>query len=119
MEWFQSAVSHMWQSPEPNLCELPKKVKKNTLWASTAILILYVVHIFWEGHKILRNLHLLIDLEYIEQIIGGDFAKFCGLLRIYELYTEFVKPNSLKHTECFDARGDWVGICNIFSNFYT
>ena len=22
---------------------------------------------------------------YIGQIIGGDFAKFCGLLRIYEL----------------------------------
>ena len=39
------------------------------------------VHIFWEGHKILRNLHQLC----IGQIIGGDFAKFCGLLRIYEL----------------------------------
>ena len=26
------------------------------------------------------------------QIIGGDFAKFCGLLRIYELY---LKPLSL------------------------
>ena len=23
---------------------------------------------------------------YIRQIYGGDFAKFCGLLRIYELY---------------------------------
>ena len=23
--------------------------------------------------------------QYIGQIIGGDFAKFCGLLRIYEL----------------------------------
>ena len=35
-------------------------------------LISIKVHIFWEGHKILRNLHQL-------------FAKFCGLLRIYEL----------------------------------
>ena len=36
------------------------------------------VHIFGEGHKI---------LQYIGQIIaiGGDFTKFCGLLRIYEL----------------------------------
>ena len=25
------------------------------------------------------------DWHYIEQIYGGDFAKFCGLLRIYEL----------------------------------
>ena len=43
------------------------------------------VHIFWEGHKILWNLHQLFDWQYIGQIIGGDFAKFCGLLRIYEL----------------------------------
>ena len=28
----------------------------------------------------------LFDWQYIGQIIGGDFAKFCGLLRIYELY---------------------------------
>ena len=44
------------------------------------------VHVFWEGHKILRNLCQLFDWQYIGQIIGGDFAKFCGLLRIYELY---------------------------------
>ena len=43
------------------------------------------VHIFWEGHKILRNLHQLFDWQYIGKIIGGDFAKVCGLLRIYEL----------------------------------
>jgi hypothetical protein len=30
--------------------------------------IVFKVHIFWEGHK------------------GGDFTKFCGLLRIYGLY---------------------------------
>ena len=44
------------------------------------------VHIFWEGHKILRNLHDRFDRYYIGQIYGGDFAKICGLLRIYELY---------------------------------
>ena len=44
------------------------------------------VHIFWEGHKNLRNLHQLFVLCTASQIIGGDFAKFCGLLRIYELY---------------------------------
>ena len=43
------------------------------------------IHIFWEVHNILRNLHQLFDWRYIGQIIGGDFAKFCGLLRIYEL----------------------------------
>ena len=44
------------------------------------------VHILWEGHKILRNLHQLFVLCTASQIIGGDCAKFCGLLRIYELY---------------------------------
>ena len=44
------------------------------------------VQIFYEGHKILRNLHRRFDRYYIGQIYGGDFAKLCGLLRIYELY---------------------------------
>ena len=44
------------------------------------------VHIFWEGHKILRNLHRRFVLCSNGQIYGGCFAKMCGLLRIYELY---------------------------------
>ena len=43
------------------------------------------VHIFWEGHKILRNLHLTFDCMYCSQKLDEDFAKICGLLRIYEL----------------------------------
>ena len=35
------------------------------------------VHIFLEGHKILQNLHQFFDWQYIGQILGGDFAKFC------------------------------------------
>ena len=46
----------------------------------------FKVYIFWEGHKILWNLHQLFALCTASQIIGRDFAKFCGLLRIYELY---------------------------------
>ena len=30
--------------------------------------------------------HLTFEWHYIEQKLGEDFAKFCGLLRIYELY---------------------------------
>ena len=33
----------------------------------------------------MRNLHQLFDWQYIGQIIGRDFAKFCGLIRMYEL----------------------------------
>ena len=43
------------------------------------------VHIFSEGHKILRNLHLTFILCSASQTEGEDFAKFNGLLRIYEL----------------------------------
>ena len=50
------------------------------------------VHIFWEGHIILQNLHQLFVLCTATQIIGGDFAKFCGLLRIYELYYKTTRP---------------------------
>ena len=45
----------------------------------------FKVHIFWEGHKILRNIQLTFDYMYFSQKLGEDFAKFCGLLRIYEL----------------------------------
>ena len=44
------------------------------------------VHIVWEGHNTLQNLHLTFDCMYWSQKLGEDFAKFCGLLRIYELY---------------------------------
>ena len=43
-------------------------------------------HIFWEGHKILQNHHLTFDCTTYGQKLGGDITKFCGLLRIYELY---------------------------------
>ena len=48
--------------------------------------MLLKVHIFWEGHKILRNLHCRFVLCSASQIYSGDFAKFCGLLKICELY---------------------------------
>jgi hypothetical protein len=44
------------------------------------------VHIFGEGHRILRNLYRRFDRYYIGQIYDGDLAKIYGLLRIYELY---------------------------------
>ena len=36
--------------------------------------------------KFWRNLHRRFVLCSASQIYGGDFAKFCGLLRIYKLY---------------------------------
>ena len=57
--------------------------------------LLSKVHIFCEGHKIWRNLHLTFDWHYLGQMEGEEFAKFCGLLGIYELYEEKYKSNSL------------------------
>ena len=57
---------------------------------------LYKVHIFWEGQKILRNLHLIFDWHYIGQREGEDVAKFGGLLRIYEFYCH--QPEKLQHS---------------------
>ncbi len=48
--------------------------------------VTYKVHIFSEGHNFLWNLHHRFVLCSNGQIYGGHFAKFCGLLRIYELY---------------------------------
>ena len=60
------------------------QIKKGMKWLKIG----YVskVQIFWEGHKILQNLQLMFDRYYIEQIYGGDFAEFCGLLRISNYY---------------------------------
>ena len=44
------------------------------------------VHIFWDGHKFLQNLHRRFVLCSNGQIYSGDFAKLCGLLRIYGIY---------------------------------
>ena len=40
------------------------------------------VHIFWEGHKICK----IYTVGLTVTTYSGDFAKICGLLRIYELY---------------------------------
>ena len=55
------------------------------------------VHIFWEGHKILRSLHLTFDCMYCSQKLGEDFSKFCGLLRIYELYYVELEKSYIKY----------------------
>ena len=46
------------------------------IFQKVPFVLTFKVHIFWEGHKILRNLHLTFDCMH---------GKLCGLLRIYEL----------------------------------
>ena len=47
------------------------------------MILFYKVHIFWEGHTILRNLHLMCQ-------------SFCSLLRIYELYLKTYRVSHSK-----------------------
>ena len=60
--------------------------KKDFINIRSRLIFNSIFQIEIEGHKILQNLHQLFVLCIASQIIGGDFAKFCGLLRIYELY---------------------------------
>ena len=46
--------------------------------------------------KILRNLPLTFDHSTYSQKLVEDFAKFCGLLRIYELYLSRTKNEQMK-----------------------
>ena len=64
----------------------PSKWWKVVILTISSALAFLKVHIFWEGHKILRNLHQFCVLWTASQTIGRYFAKFCGPLRIYELY---------------------------------
>ena len=48
------------------------------------------VHILWEGHKILWNIHCRFVLCSASQIYGGDFTKFIGVIKIYELYNKLI-----------------------------
>ena len=70
------------------LC-LQKKASTSSMIVDDMKVLIDKVHTFWEGHKIWQNFHQLFVLctsTFTSQIIGGDFAKFCGLLRIYEIY---------------------------------
>ena len=57
-------LKSQWKQGPENLCLWCKSYK-------------FKFHIFWEGHKILRNLHLTFDCMYCSQKFGEDFAKFC------------------------------------------
>ena len=76
--------------------------KSYFVWNSTLefLIVSCKVHILWEGHKILRNLHLNFVLCSASQIYSGDFAKFCGLLTIYELYVIILVTIWMEERHC-------------------
>ena len=49
----------------------------------------------------MRNLHHRFVLCSDGQIYGGDFAKFCGLLRIYEFYQGEMETKSKNASNYF------------------
>jgi len=55
------------------------------------------VHIFWEGHKILWNLHPRFVLCRNSQIYSGDLEIFLA----FSEYMNFKKPKNLKQSPTF------------------
>ena len=57
----------------------------------------------------MQNLHCNFVLCSNGEIYGGDFAKFCGLLRIYELYKErqYCEAISSGKGHCIDRLSDF------------
>ena len=51
----------------------------------------------------MQTLHLTFDCMYCSQKLGEDFAKFCGLLRIYELYI----PSTIFNSEAEGRRDEY------------
>ena len=96
--WFLTLkeLIHLWSNPQNlrnYLCWHGWPSKSILWWGVPASetseknkkFVLDKVHIFWEGHKILRNIPLTFDRSTYSQKLGEDFAKFCGPLRIYKL----------------------------------
>ena len=80
---FQSFGKNEW----PNLYAQPRIQILKVI--SCIYIHIYLKFIYSEkATKILRNLPLTFDNSTYGQKLGEDFAKFCGLLRIYELYQE-------------------------------
>ena len=53
------------------------------------------VHIFWEGHKILQNLHPTFDWHYIEQKILQNFVAFSEYMNLTSPNVQYqIKRNS-------------------------
>ena len=56
------------------------------------------------------------DCMYCGQKLGEDFSKFCGLLRIYELYDQsiFCLPHGPNFSDIFDLCLHWVSVVREF-----
>ena len=70
----------LWKLMALSFCEILKKMAFLPLtqlynYFCYTLALVFKVHIFWESHKILQNLHQLFDWQYIGNIIGVDCAK--------------------------------------------
>ena len=71
---------------EETYCNIEKELEKVQDRISKVSIIFQLKFIHSEkATKILRNLPLTFDYSTYSQKLVEDFAKFCGLLRIYEL----------------------------------
>ena len=65
------------------------------------------VHIFWEGHKILQNLHRRFDWHCIGQIYGADFvalSEYMNFITMYIMKVVNSKNANKKHENSLDLK---------------
>ena len=79
----------MWLSQLENLFSNLLKISQNSEKVTPHPSQLRPLKFIYRRPQNLRNLHQLFVLCTASQIIGGDFTKFCGLLRIYKLYVYY------------------------------
>ena len=75
------------------------------------------VHIFWEGHKILRNVPLTFEYSTYGQKLGEDFAKF--LWPSQDIWTLILSRSSLlsyEFTEASNVKDSEIEIQDRYEN---
>ena len=77
--FFSVCCRDLYIAKNQKLCQNQNSKWRNFAMAFIQNLVSIKVHIFWEGHKTLRNLHHRFDRNYIGQIYSGDFAKNCEM----------------------------------------
>ena len=83
---------------------------RNKCFCLYYVVFVVKVHIFWEGHKIWRNLPLTFDCMYCSQKLVEDFAKFLWLSQnIWTLTTAIIQ--FWPYVQEFQLRGHSITTC--------
>ena len=92
VRWWYKVCSTYVNDKVPMGNEIHARMHENSL-PFLLFLLVFKVHIFWEGRKILRNLPLTFDYSTYSQTNGEDFTKFV----VFSGYMNFSKKCQYLH----------------------